>query len=308
MGLDAFKSGGPSTSDDDEEQTNYSTDDSEAEPTHTDQQNDIDVSLSIGPDDEYVHPSAKKDFAAEYSEDRFKECWECGSKTVNITWLSTLGNVWFCDNPDCSNSVKYHCEVTASSMDIAGKLDYESLHEEMQEPEFDPSDMTIDDFTNDSSTDGSSNENKRKSQMFDRDRFEQVLGQTEYDWDRVDYDWTKEWVYEVGSSEGGFVMRIYSSVDKRSNKSRPKDGDAIRLVVLYGSDHEPVLREKRTNRIKTWPKNLKKKIQNIQERKEQIAYCDQCGSVMVIRENSESGDQFYGCSSYPECKNTKSID
>lgn len=149
--------------------------------------------------------------------------------------------------------------------------------------------------------------NKKQSQMFDRDEFEEVLEETEYDWKRVDYDWTKEWVYEAKSGNGKFTARIYSSVDKRTDKSREKDSDAIRLVVLHTETHKPVLREKRTNRIKTWPKNLKKKICNIKDRAGDITMCSECGSVMVIRENSSNGNKFYGCTGYPECQYTKSI-
>jgi hypothetical protein len=308
MGLDAFKSGGPDKNDDDEEQSDDSTDDDERLPTETGVDYNTDTDFTLDYDGEYEHPSGRKDFRAEYPEDRFKECWRCSEREVKISWLSNLGNVWFCQNEDCRKSVQYHCEVTASPTQLASELDYKKLHSRMKEEQFDPSDMALENFTSTDSTDNSTAENKRKSQMFTRDRFEEVLGQTDYDWERVDYNWTREWVYEVGSSDGGFVMRIYSSVDKRNGKSRPKDGDAIRLVVLYGEDHEPVLREKRTNRIKTWPKNLKKKIDNIKQRKDDIAFCDECGSVMVIRENSESGDKFYGCGNYPKCTNTKSID
>lgn len=103
-------------------------------------------------------------------------------------------------------------------------------------------------------------------------------------------------------------MRIYSSVDKRDNKSREKDSDAIRLVVLEKDSERPVMKEKRTNRIKTWPKNLKKKIRNVSNRKDELNICDECGSIMVIRKNKKEGTKFLGCSSYPDCKNTKSLD
>lgn len=32
-----------------------------------------------------------------------------------------------------------------------------------------------------------------------------------------------------------------------------------------------------------------------------------CGAVMVKRKNRQDGSQFYGCSAYPKCKNTKPI-
>lgn len=174
--------------------------------------------------------------------------------------------------------------------------------------------MALDDFTSGDSSESTSENgkdesggNKRTSQMFTKDRFEEVLDETEYDWVAKTYDWTKEWVYEAESEGGSFIMRIYSSVDRRTNKSRDKDTDAIRLVVLHAESEWPVMREKRTNRIKTWPKNLKKKIRNIKDHRDQLNICDSCGSIMLIRENKENGNKFWGCSNYPDCKNTESI-
>jgi ssDNA-binding Zn-finger/Zn-ribbon topoisomerase 1 len=35
--------------------------------------------------------------------------------------------------------------------------------------------------------------------------------------------------------------------------------------------------------------------------------CIDCGEPMVIRENKETGDQFWGCSAYPVCKHSENI-
>lgn len=35
--------------------------------------------------------------------------------------------------------------------------------------------------------------------------------------------------------------------------------------------------------------------------------CSRCGSEMIKRKNRQNGQEFYGCSSYPKCKNTLSI-
>jgi len=34
-------------------------------------------------------------------------------------------------------------------------------------------------------------------------------------------------------------------------------------------------------------------------------FCVDCGEVMVPRRNRETGERFYGCSEYPECKYTE---
>jgi len=141
-----------------------------------------------------------------------------------------------------------------------------------------------------------------------KSEFEEALEETSLDFKEVNYNWTGELVYEATSQKGMFTMRIYSSLDKRTGEARDKGSDAIRLVVLHTESERPVVTEKRTNRIKTWKKNLKKKINNVAQNSGNIETCDNCGSVMVIRENKDSGNKFYGCTGYPECKNTKSLD
>jgi hypothetical protein len=147
---------------------------------------------------------------------------------------------------------------------------------------------------------------KKKFYRYTREEFEQALAETKYNWNRVSYDFAGEYAYEHESEDGNYLMRIWSSIDKSTDQARDKDKDAIRLAVLWTETMEPVLTEKRTNRIGTWKKNLLKKINNIQERQKELQICSECSSVMVIREN-ESGNQFYGCSGYPECKNTESV-
>jgi len=35
--------------------------------------------------------------------------------------------------------------------------------------------------------------------------------------------------------------------------------------------------------------------------------CNKCGSKMVLRKNRKTGEEFYGCNSYPRCKNTLQV-
>ena len=35
--------------------------------------------------------------------------------------------------------------------------------------------------------------------------------------------------------------------------------------------------------------------------------CPECGGDMVIRKNRKTGEQFYGCSIYPQCDGTEQI-
>ena len=147
---------------------------------------------------------------------------------------------------------------------------------------------------------------KRDFYRYTRKEFEEALEETDYEWNRVNYDFAGEYAYEHESEDGNFLMRIWSSIDKSTDRARDKDKDAIRLAVLWTETMSPVLTEKRTNRISTWKKNLLKKINNIQERQDELQFCSDCGSIMVIRE-SKNGDEFYGCTEYPDCKNTESL-
>ncbi len=37
-------------------------------------------------------------------------------------------------------------------------------------------------------------------------------------------------------------------------------------------------------------------------------YCPKCGGLMVVRRNRQTREPFYGCTEYPDCKGTRSID
>ena len=54
-------------------------------------------------------------------------------------------------------------------------------------------------------------------------------------------------------------------------------------------------------------------VDNLKERKKTTTTysskktCSQCNNAMIIRNNRNTGEEFYGCSSYPRCKNTMKI-
>ncbi len=50
--------------------------------------------------------------------------------------------------------------------------------------------------------------------------------------------------------------------------------------------------------------------QRKQKQSDQVPRCPNCGSVMVLRTahaGKNSGHQFWGCSSYPECKGVRTV-
>jgi hypothetical protein len=141
--------------------------------------------------------------------------------------------------------------------------------------------------------------------QFTKDKFEEVLDDTGCFFNIVNYDWANEYIYENESENGRFSIRVYSSIDKRTDKAREKGSDAIRVTVIDNESDRPVMKEKRVNRIKTWPKNLQKRIDKVRNSKGDLTFCCECGSLMVVRKRKKDGGKFWGCTSYPECKNGK---
>lgn len=139
------------------------------------------------------------------------------------------------------------------------------------------------------------------------EEFEEALNETGLDFKKVDYRWANEIIYEAESEKGTFVIRVYSTIDKFKDLSRDTGEDSIKINVLHKETGKPLFKTTRTYRVPSWKKNLKKKIRKIVNDKDKLMICSKCGSVMVIRENSENGNKFYGCASYPKCRNTVSF-
>jgi len=59
---------------------------------------------------------------------------------------------------------------------------------------------------------------------------------------------TKEYVFEIPASENT-LLRIFSSIDMRSNVSRDRGKDAIRLVLINKEFDVPVIRSQKTLRM-----------------------------------------------------------
>lgn len=169
-----------------------------------------------------------------------------------------------------------------------------------------PQEVNKHDYSQDSD-DGKGETSNSNFYRFDRDEFESVLDDTGLFFTVQNYDWTKELVYEADSNEGRFSVRVYSSIDERTNKARDKGSDAIRVVLIDNKNRRPVMKQRRVNRIKTYDKNLKKRINNIVDSKDNLKFCDTCGSLMVIRKNKAKDKKFWGCTNYPDCNYTEEL-
>lgn len=179
--------------------------------------------------------------------------------------------------------------------------------------------MGLDDLINDdSSTDTPTKDASSVEYVtITRDTFEAFLADTQYQWELIEGDeetrFSDELVYT--SNDLGFPLypdlkaRLYSSIEQDSGQSRGKGQDSIKTLIWSTSLDRPIGGRAYTKRISTWPANLTPKIRSIMEEvDEYVTECEECGGWLVERENSESGNKFLGCSSYPDCKNTAAIE
>lgn len=160
--------------------------------------------------------------------------------------------------------------------------------------------------------DDDSGDTQREYVQPTKEEFEECLfnARAEANWEIDEKAPTKEYVYDSHDfmpDHNGIVLRVYSTIDKRSGKARSKGADAIRLVVFNRHVMRPMGGRKKTLRIKTYCKNLTEKINSLFEEWEQyVTRCEECGGWMVER-SGKYGD-FLGCSNYPDCDNTEDVD
>ena len=111
------------------------------------------------------------------------------------------------------------------------------------------------------------------------------------------FDLSGEYVFDryVEYKGASFIVRVYSSVDKRYNKTRNVGTDAIRVVILNAAGY--MMRgNKRVNRVETWKENLQKRLDNWIGVAD---LCPQCG--MPLQNKKGRWGNFIGCSAFPTC-------
>lgn len=150
--------------------------------------------------------------------------------------------------------------------------------------------------------------------------FRAVMRDQPVSFDERETGWAKEYIYDRVFNENNeyndwYVLRVYSSIDVRTDESRESGKDAIRCVLLYGDPDkdeqhwEPVFKEKRTHRTPGWDRRLDEKLHSLMNRLANVKRCSRCNRVMVVRKNSSTGDRFWGCTGYPDdCTSTDSYD
>jgi len=102
-----------------------------------------------------------------------------------------------------------------------------------------------------------------------------------------------------------YSIRIYTGINPDGN-SRDVGRDAIRVEINWKDPTGTVRRcggSKRVHRVQGWRKNLQNRLDHWYQA---LGPQCHCGAPMVLRTQRKSKHKFWGCSTYPQCKETKS--
>lgn len=113
-----------------------------------------------------------------------------------------------------------------------------------------------------------------------------------------------EYVYEREYIENKHTLRvrIFTSIDIRTNRSRDVGSDAIRIKVINKRNQRAFIGNPRVYRTAGWQYRLNARIDQWLEN---VVWCDVCSSPMTTRKGTYG--EFLGCTNYPTCKFTKAI-
>jgi hypothetical protein len=101
------------------------------------------------------------------------------------------------------------------------------------------------------------------------------------------------------------ILKVYSSVQKISDRSRVVGGDAIR-VVLADRFGEPKHRAyTRINRTGNWEYKLRLRISEVLASTGFDISCPTCNEILFLKWNRNDNSRFLGCSYWPDCKGTR---
>tara|TARA_B100001013_G_scaffold289958_1_gene189783 strand:+ start:36 stop:551 length:516 start_codon:yes stop_codon:yes gene_type:complete len=146
--------------------------------------------------------------------------------------------------------------------------------------------------------------NANKGSMNDRGGYAE-----EYIYERVVKHYNSEDMMQALRGDGfRYAIRVYSSVDRRTNTTRDSGQDAIRVTLYDLFKERPVRVEKRVNRTQNALVNMRTRAREMwQYVSSKSNTCPTCKSLLVKRTAKRTKKQFLGCSNYPECKHTQNI-
>jgi hypothetical protein len=114
--------------------------------------------------------------------------------------------------------------------------------------------------------------------------------------------WEAIWSRQVATKGGRtfpYTVKVYSSVDLRTNVSRDSGEDAIRLVLKDDvTGYAVKAAEKRVFRTKSALVNLRERARELFQEVVAGPHCPKCGALMKARRGGPGNHWFLGCSHY----------
>jgi len=101
------------------------------------------------------------------------------------------------------------------------------------------------------------------------------------------------------------VIKIYTTIPGGSLVSRAVGEDSIRFAAIHKPTGRPILaRQPYVARTAGWRRGIEKKVKAIEAIIGERPLCPVCQQITVRRANRRTGDEFFGCVAYPECRGT----
>lgn len=143
-----------------------------------------------------------------------------------------------------------------------------------------------------------------------RDEMEDMIVK-EMGFHEVPLEGTFERVYErqivVHGKEIPFKIRVYSTIDFNTDRSRDCAADAIRVGLVNTETGRYMKKEHRTHRTMNALTNMRERARDIWKfaAHHLTEGCPKCDSSMAVRKGRNG--LFLGCTQYPKCNGTRQI-
>lgn len=117
---------------------------------------------------------------------------------------------------------------------------------------------------------------------------------------------TVELSFERETKNPDVRIRAYSAVEEGG--SRECGADAGRVLLVHKESGKLVWEGRKVLRTAGYLDNMRERCREAWKvASNGLAKCPICESVMVVRKNKKTGDEFYGCCKYPSCRGTRRV-
>lgn len=149
--------------------------------------------------------------------------------------------------------------------------------------------------------------NNRGFTIIDHQDIWQFITESEYYFEEVERD-HDQYVFEVPRDEeyspldDPISIRWYTTVQKHSNRTH-RNGPMMEITPVHTPTEKPLATSERAQRIGTWEKNVRKKIEIVLDRlHNDPPVCPACGRPLVVVK-AATRKEYQVCSDYFEQRN-----